>query len=334
MTEVVLRFIAGRQQGREIPVKTDREFVIGRAEDADLHIDEDTVSRKHATLFVKADEIVLRDYSKNGTYVNGRPILSVILNDGDQLHIGRAILKLVTNRPPPIPNWVIGERRSGHHETTALPVAARTGTAATALAVAASKPSLRSSSAGTSTVEHFRGSIADIALTDLLQLFATTRKNGTLVLRSRDMIGRIHFAGGQVTDASMDDAETVNALKVLYRLMRWTDGTFEFEPPGEQPVRHTIDESTEQLLLEAMHQLDELNNLGPQLPPLHAELVLADPLPAPMRDLAPSDLVFFRLALRHKPGRGILAHFFGPDFEGYVHLKGLIARHYLTVAES
>ena len=329
----MLRFIAGRQQGREIPVKIEQELVIGRAEDADLCIDEDTVSRKHATLFVKNDEIVLRDCSKNGTYVNGQPILSVNLKDGDQIHIGRAIFKIVTNRPPPIPDWVIGERRTRHHETTAMSSASRTVVAATAVA-ATPKPAVRSSSVGTSTTEHFRGSIADIALTDLLQLFATTRKNGTLVLRSRDMIGRIQFAGGQVAHASMDDAESVNALKVLYRLMRWTDGTFEFEPPGEQPARHTIDESTEHLLLEAMHQLDELNNLGPQLPPLHAELVLAHPLPAPMRDLAPGDLDFIQLALRHKTVRGILDHFSGTDFEGYVHLKGLIARRYLTVAES
>src|SRR5712671_1607227 len=126
MTEVVLKFIAGRQQGREIPLKNDQELVIGRAEEADLRIDEETVSRKHATLFVKDDEIVLRDCSKNGTYVNGRPILSVNLKNGDQVHIGRAILKVVTNQPPPIPNWVIGERHARHHETTAMPAPSRT----------------------------------------------------------------------------------------------------------------------------------------------------------------------------------------------------------------
>src|SRR6266446_6504758 len=179
MTEVVLKFIAGRQQGREIPVKNEQELVIGRAEDADLRIDEETVSRKHATLFVKNDEIVLCDCSKNGTYVNGRPILSVSLKNGDQVHIGRAILKIITHQPPPIPNWVIGERRTNHHETTALPFASRSVVAAAAVA-AAPKPAMRSSSVGNSTTEHFRGSIAEIALTDLLQLFATTRKNGTL----------------------------------------------------------------------------------------------------------------------------------------------------------
>jgi len=334
MTDVVLRFIAGRQPGREIPVKNEQELVIGRAEDADLRIDEDTVSRKHATLFVKNDEIVLRDCSKNGTYVNGRPILSVNLKNGDQVHIGRAILKVVTNQPPPIPNWVIGERRASHQETTAMPLAARNVAGATAVGVTALKTGARPAPVETSTTEHFRGSIADIALTDLLQLFATTRKNGALVLRSRDMVGRIYFAGGQVAHASMDDAESINALKVLFRLMRWTDGTFEFEPPGEQPPRQTINDSTDHLLLEAMHQFDELNNLGPQLPPLHAELVLAERLPAPMRDLAPGDLDFIQLVLRHKTVRGILDHFPGTDFEGYVHLKGLIARRYLIVAES
>ena len=45
MADVVLRFIAGKQQGREFPVKNEQEIVIGRDEDANLRIDEDTVSR-------------------------------------------------------------------------------------------------------------------------------------------------------------------------------------------------------------------------------------------------------------------------------------------------
>jgi hypothetical protein len=334
MADVVLRFIAGKQPGREVPVKLDQELIIGRAEEADLRIDEDTVSRKHATLTVKNGEITLQDCSKNGTYVNGRPVLQASLKPGDQVHIGHVILKLQINDAPPQLSWVIGEKRASHHETAALPLAGRTVVTAPAPVFAAPKPAGRIPSAGTSIIEHFRGSIADIAPTDLLQLFATTRKTGSLVLRSRDMIGRIHFAGGQVIHASMDDADTVNALKMLYRLLRWTDGTFEFEPPDEHPTPHTIDESTDHVLLEAMHQLDELNNLGPQLPSLHAELAIANPLPAPMRDLAPGDLDFIQLALRHKTVHGILDHYAGTDFEGYVHLKGLLARRYLIVAES
>src|SRR5207247_10315610 len=104
--------------------------------------------------------------------------------------------------------------------------------AATALATAVQP---LTAAVGTATPEHYRSSIADIALTDLLQLLTTTRKTGALVLRSRDMIGRVHLNKGQVCHATLDDADSVNPLKVFYRLLRWTDGTFELEPPGDRP---------------------------------------------------------------------------------------------------
>jgi hypothetical protein len=99
--------------------------------------------------------------------------------------------------------------------------------------------------------------------------------------------------------------------------------------PSVLPQR--LNASTEQIIPEAMHQLDEINNLGPLLPPLHAKLALADPLPAPMRDLPPGDLDFIQLALGHKTVRGILDHYAGTDFEGFIHRKSLLARRYLVV---
>jgi hypothetical protein len=347
MADVMLRFIAGRHTGAEFPIESDQELVIGRAEDADLRIEDDTISRKHAILSVKNGEIIIEDCSKNGTFVNGHAILSSHLANGDQIHIGRTIFKIIINRPEPT-NWTDGAHRPARvapapsiasiAATQVLPFNARTrpapSVASSRSSVAVAPDSPQPAPASAATTEHFRGSIAEIALTDLLQLFTTTRKTGTLVLRSRDMIGRIYFDHGRLRHVSMDDAETVNALKVLYRLMRWTDGTFEFEPPTDKLVPKTIDRSTDHLLLEAMQQLDEINNLGPQLPPLHAELALAEPLPAPMRTLAPGDLDFIQLALRYKTVRGILDHYAGTDFEGYIHLKGLLARRFLIVTES
>ncbi len=345
MTDVVLRFIAGRHQGRELPLKADREYVIGRGEEADVRIDEDTVSRKHAILSLKNDEIVLQDCSKNGTYVNGRAILDAFLKPGDQVHIGHTIFKILLNRPPAAVQWIIGGSQPERAASVATAGATATDGPTTALSLATRAPALAASSPAVSprpapapVTEHFRGSIGDIAPTDLLQLFATTRKTGTLVLRSRDMVGRIHFVQGQVCHATLDDGPAVNVganpLKVLYRLLRWSDGTFELEPADGRPIPYTIQDSTDQILLEAMHQLDELNNLGPDLPPLHAEVVLANPLPAPMRDLTPGDLDFLQLVLRYRVVRAILDHFTGTDFEAYLHLKSLLARRYLEVAES
>jgi hypothetical protein len=346
MADVVLRFIAGRYQGRELPLKADREYLIGRGEEADVRIDEDTVSRRHAILSLKSDEIVLQDCSKNGTYVNGRPILDAFLKHGDQVHIGHTIFKILTHTPAAV-QWIIGGAQPARATANAphRPAAVAASTAPKTLDVApravvtaAPQPGGSARPAAAPVTEHFRGSIGDIAPTDLLQLFATTRKTGTLVLRSRDMVGRIHFVHGRVCHATLDDGPAVNVgadpLKVLYRLLRWSDGTFELEPPDGGPIPHTIQDSTDQILLEAMHQLDELNNLGPDLPPLHAEIMLANPLPAPMRDLTPGDLDFLQLVLRYRVVRAILDHFTGTDFEAYLHLKSLLARRYLTVAGS
>ena len=156
MADVVLRFIAGKQQGREFPVKNEQEIVIGRDEDANLRIDEDTVSRKHAVLILKNDEIVLQDFSKNGTYVNGHAIFFVTLKDGDQIHIGRSIFKVVINTPPPTPTWIIGAPRP---ERT-VPAVTPSGSYLSSLskvatvvpsALSAAKPAPRPAPVGTST---------------------------------------------------------------------------------------------------------------------------------------------------------------------------------------
>lgn len=339
MAEVVLRFIAGRHQGREFPLKINGEIVIGRAEEVDLPLADETVSRKHAIIAIKNDEIVLLDCSKNGTYVNGRLMTSsMVLRPNDQIHIGRTIFKLIVLNAASASSLHDTQRQSGG-AASVLPLGQHSQPVTVMSPRITAQPAILPARpipapVGTSTTEHFRGSIADIALTDLLQLLITTRKTGILVLRSQDMIGRIYLDKGQICHATFDDAESVNSLKVFYRLMRWSDGTFELEPCTSDMLTKTIVETNDFLLLESMHQLDEINNLGPQLPPLHAETVLANPLPAPLRDLAPGDLDFIQLALRHKSVRSILDHYAGSDFEGYTYLKSLIGRHYLTVAES
>jgi hypothetical protein len=196
---------------------------------------------------------------------------------------------------------------------------------------AASRPAPRPA-AGSSTGEHFRGMIGDIALTDLLQLLSSARKSGTLVLRSADMLGRIFIDRGQIVYATMDEIEPVNPQKVLYRLLRWTEGTFELTTLTRKDFPSRINETTDHLLLEAMHELDEINNLGADLPSLHAEVEVANPLPAPLKELAPGDLDFLQLVMRHKLVRDILDHYPGNDFEGYTYLKSLIGRRFLVVA--
>jgi pSer/pThr/pTyr-binding forkhead associated (FHA) protein len=67
---------------------------IGRGLSADLHLDENSVSRRHAILVPRPSGArILDDRSSNGTFVNGRRIQQVDLQDGDVVVLGRIMLR-------------------------------------------------------------------------------------------------------------------------------------------------------------------------------------------------------------------------------------------------
>ena len=73
---------------------------IGRSFNADIRLDDPTVSRRHA-LVVKTESGELRvldDRSLNGLFVNGDQVEWSHLRDGDELAIGRYRLHLVDTR--------------------------------------------------------------------------------------------------------------------------------------------------------------------------------------------------------------------------------------------
>lgn len=66
------------------------EIRIGRHPEAQVLLDDVTVSRRHALLTTVDGRVVLTDQgSLNGTYVAGERVDSHVLADGDELQIGR-----------------------------------------------------------------------------------------------------------------------------------------------------------------------------------------------------------------------------------------------------
>lgn len=64
--------------------------VAGRSPDADIFLDDVTVSRKHAEFVREGDDFVVRDIgSLNGTYVNRNRIDAIALRPGDEVQIGK-----------------------------------------------------------------------------------------------------------------------------------------------------------------------------------------------------------------------------------------------------
>ena len=85
---LVIRSGGGRV-GQSFPLRGER-MGIGRSPDADIFLDDVTVSRDHAVLVRRSGAWFLDDSgSLNGTYVNRRRIESHRLEDGDELQVGK-----------------------------------------------------------------------------------------------------------------------------------------------------------------------------------------------------------------------------------------------------
>ena len=85
---LVIRSGGGRT-GQSFPLHGER-MTIGRHPDAEIFLDDVTVSRDHAMLVRRGGAWILDDSgSLNGTYVNRRRIDSHKLEDGDELQVGK-----------------------------------------------------------------------------------------------------------------------------------------------------------------------------------------------------------------------------------------------------
>ncbi|HEY7698729.1 MAG TPA: FHA domain-containing protein, partial [Vicinamibacteria bacterium] len=76
-----------------VPIRPEG-VVLGRSPECDVVIKDFGVSRRHAEVLIDGEECRLVDLkSKNGTQVNGVRVLEVILNDGDQILLGKFQLR-------------------------------------------------------------------------------------------------------------------------------------------------------------------------------------------------------------------------------------------------
>jgi hypothetical protein len=301
-----LRFISGKYQGGEFPLRPNREIVIGRSSDLDMVLVEDMVSRKHAKIMTYDQTVSIQDLgSTNGTFVNGEKVRRVDLKDGDRILIGTSIIKLGT--------------------------ASGTDTSPT-LSEKEARSKLQVAASHRAAPKSMSGNIEEIPLPDLLQLLSTSRKSGVLVLRSDWGTGRIFFRKGQIYFSSIDEGAPESApRKVLFRMLGWNQGLFELEPADERTMPDELSDSIEALLMEGMRQLDEFRMITGDLPAANAPVSIARPLGVKLRDLGPEELDVFQLALMPTTAQAILDGSRMSDLEVARHLAALIQRGYLVV---
>ncbi|MAG32753.1 MAG: GGDEF domain-containing protein [Deltaproteobacteria bacterium] len=96
-----LQVIHGKELLRFITIPEGQEVVIGRGAEADLVLDDPSISRRHALVrHIGEGQITVHDlHSTNGTAVNGHPVTQTTLHAGDHVEVGSVGMRLDLSSP-------------------------------------------------------------------------------------------------------------------------------------------------------------------------------------------------------------------------------------------
>ncbi|OGL42732.1 MAG: hypothetical protein A2W05_09870 [Candidatus Schekmanbacteria bacterium RBG_16_38_10] len=114
------------------------------------------------------------------------------------------------------------------------------------------------------------GDLAQISLTDLIQIFSMNKKSGLLTITYQSKTANIYFHKGSIVFSSIGKIE---GQKAIFRLIGLKNGNFEFSP-GKLLNKINMSINTDELLLEGMHQIDVIENIKESFPPLESVITI------------------------------------------------------------
>jgi pSer/pThr/pTyr-binding forkhead associated (FHA) protein len=307
-----LRFISGKYEGGEFPLEEGKDIIVGRSSELDMVLVEEMVSRKHAKITVRRGAITIEDLgSTNGSFVNGERIQQATLHEGDRILIGTSILKVVSDTATASDSKssmkAIAERRRLAHR--------RSG-----------------SNPASDEPPRMTGHLDEVPLPDLLQLFSTSRKSGVLVLHHEERVGKVFLDEGRIHFALIEEQPEILPFKAIYRMIDWSSGVFELEPPEKKKFEGPLDAAVPEVLMEVLRQQDEMGNLREKIPPMDATLQLRTPMAAPLNELEPRQLDVLQLALNCQNVLTLLERSKYSDLDTAKILAELLSRGYLQVS--
>jgi len=291
-----LRFVAGKYEGGEFRLPAEGEVIIGRGAELPVVLAEDMVSRKHARLTIQGERIRIEDLgSTNGTFVNGERVKASDVKIGDRILIGTSIMKLLATEVPDgrPARATTGGVATARQAPPKLAPATQAMSAMPHTTVPPPQPEgtpVREPRVSTGSVKTVAGSIEEIPLPDILQLFASSRKTGLLVVKCGGQRANLYIENGQVVHVQIEGLTQSRSRKCINRVLRWKTGSFELRPAKSIPQGDRLTEKMEHLLMDGLRELDEIERLRPDLPADEAPLALAVSLTPKLRDLLPSTL--------------------------------------------
>ncbi|MEO1270212.1 MAG: FHA domain-containing protein [Myxococcota bacterium] len=327
----LFQFISGRNQGCEFPVEVGREIMIGRSSDLDIVLAEEMVSRRHARIFFGiSGRFYIEDLgSTNGTFINGEKIAACTpLQEGDRILIGNNILKLTEAAPS-------SSAAPSEAILPAIPIDGPSSQEVTAI-LPAIMPGQGHGLSPMPGKTAMHGLIDEMPLPNLLQFLGTSKKSGVLSVRpslsNSGRLGRIYLRDGRVYYATLDARSDISPEKAFYRMLAWVSGTFALNEAPDEQFNHELEASTEAMMMEGMRQLDEIRNLGADIPPLEANLYIEQPLIPPLRALTPELLDTLQLIHNYVEVEAILNRSLASDLETLQDIIYLMRNEYVRIA--
>lgn len=167
------------------------------------------------------------------------------------------------------------------------------------------------------------GSLEQISMPDLLQIFSVNRRTGCLQLtRAAGHVGaEVYVRDGRIEEALVTGTR---GEKALYRLLGWNDGHFSFLA-GRRAPSVSLQSSTDSLLMEGMRQIDELERLRVELPVASAQIERLVPTEGLPEGLHPVTAEIVSLVEFYPRVGDLVDRAHEPDLEVYLALRSLLA---------
>ncbi|MHC4135847.1 MAG: FHA domain-containing protein [Planctomycetota bacterium] len=230
--------------GKSFDLRPNRCYVLGRAVDCDIVVDDTGSSRRHARLSVGggSQTVFLEDLgSHNGTYVNEERISGrTQLEAGSAIRIGAAV-------------YLLSLGDEVREEDRALLDTSTKALEWLSLGDEVGEEILRVVKSNKSSTSHFSGQLGSFSLIEVLQILNQARKSGTLHVSLESGHAEIEIRNGEVHSAVYGEAE---AFPALVMVASEKTGIF-LLVETDQPCPQTIHQPAARLLLELCRSVDQ-----------------------------------------------------------------------------
>jgi hypothetical protein len=110
------------------------------------------------------------------------------------------------------------------------------------------------------------GSLSDLSMVNLIQIFTVTRKTGVLRLTDTRLEGALFVQDGRIVNALVQERLTSQTImageEAFYATMRWPDARFQFSQRERDglPYPQTITATNDHLIMEGLRRMDEADH--------------------------------------------------------------------------